>query len=156
MGALEANEALARFGPKKGEVRNPDGKTDRIKYVRHKHIRAALLAELDQPCGVKGFEHLTKFQWGLQEIIERWMDGERWAVKYVTDRIWGPVPLNVDVEVAHRPPDLSSMTEDELLAQVEQLRQKLLAQRLLLTDRAAGQAADAELIPDEPDSRQQG
>jgi hypothetical protein len=128
MGQYELNEGLARRLPQKGEVRNPTGKTNIAKRVRSREIRLALLAKLDEPCGVPGYEHMTKFDFGIDGLIDLFMDGERWAVKEVLNRVFGRVPL--DIEITQPAVDISVMTDDELLARVEVLREGLRAMAL--------------------------
>src|SRR5687768_17049425 len=99
MGQFELTEELARAGAKKGEVRNPTGWNNPVQRMRNRDIKVLLRAEADAPCEVPGYEHLTKLQFALSAVMDKAMDGDKWAVSFVTNRLFGRVPLNVDVEV---------------------------------------------------------
>ena len=120
MGAYDLNAELAKHMFKKGEASNPTGKNgsqwQRLKSIE---IKRALRTELSELCELPGFEHLTKFEYGIRNVVARFMEGDRWAVKFVTDRLFGRVPFEVAVQGAV---DYSNLTDEQLLERLEHLR----------------------------------
>jgi hypothetical protein len=158
MSQYELTESFASSFPKPGEPsRNPLGRPVG-KFSRWREIKAELRAIGEESCGKPGFEHLTKWQYTLREVFELAMAGDRWAVKYITDRLYGRVPLTVemDVDVTQREPDLSDLSEAELLARVEIVRAMLTAPKA----DAPTDMTDAVLIddphPDTGDTERRG
>jgi hypothetical protein len=107
-------------------------------------------SELNSPCDVKGFEHLTKGQYGVRALVALYMQAVPWAVKEVHNRAFGRVPMNIelDVDVHHEHNDLDYMTTAELIAYTDVLKQKLEAH----ANRAAIDTTAAVVEP-EPEAK---
>jgi len=158
MGAYELNEAILRHMPRKGDPSpNPSGGPQRPwKRLRTIEISRALYAELSEPCDVPGFEHLSKWEYGIRNVVGRFMEGDRWAVTFVTNRLFGRVPLEIDVkqEGVAATAELEKLTDAELLQRIEALRTMTLE-----TIEADARYADAVLVEPEdeaPDSQGTG
>lgn len=125
MGQYDLNEALAKHMVKKGDpARNPTGiQGSKFKRQRSFEIKAALATELSEPCEVAGFEHLSKFHYGIRNIVGRFMEGDKWAAKFVIDRLFGRVPFEITAAPAN---PLESLAEDELLERLDLLRTAIL------------------------------
>jgi hypothetical protein len=124
MGQIDLHEALAAAGPKRGEPsRNPLGRP-RGSYSRNREIQSALKAEGDTPCEVPGFEHLTKHEYWIKKLWALAMAGERWASTQIMNRLYGRVPLTVEMEMElvalqeRRQAELADLSDDELRARV--------------------------------------
>ena len=122
--AYELNQELAKHMVKKGDPgRNPNGYNGspmwRAPGVRN--IKDALTSELNEPCEVPGFEHLTKFAYGIRSVVARFCEGDRWAVTFVVNRLFGRVPLDVTATVTQGIA-LHEMSPEELVRRVDALR----------------------------------
>jgi hypothetical protein len=127
MGAAELNEGLARAGVQPGEVRNPLGISNLPVRKRNAEIRGALFGEMSKQCDIPGAEHLTQFQYGIRTIVYLFMAGDRWAVKFCADRMFGRVPLSIEMDVTHRE-EFAELTDSELLARLDAIRAQLVAE----------------------------
>jgi len=99
MSQIELNDGLARHMVKPGDPgRNPTGKNGSPLFrMQRMEITKALLRELDEPCTVKGFEHLSWFRAGLLNLLRLYVEGVPWAVREVHNRAFGRVPLDIDI-----------------------------------------------------------
>src|SRR5437867_7552920 len=98
MGAYELNEVCRQHVFRKGEVSNPTGYNGtKWRRMKSSEIKTALWAELDEPCGVPGLEHLTKFQYAIRNIVARFMEADKFATKFVVERLFGRVPYDIKV-----------------------------------------------------------
>src|SRR5262245_1217264 len=98
MSAIELSEQLERAGIKKGERRNPLGKQRPGQHRRSTEIRRALFSELSERCEVPGFEHLSKWDYGIYQLIEEFQKGTRWAIVLVFNRLYGRIPLSIELK----------------------------------------------------------
>ena len=57
-------------------------------------------------------------------IIDKFQAGERWAVVYVTNRVFGRVPLEMSVDVTMHE-ELIALSDDQLLARLDALRAEI-------------------------------
>jgi hypothetical protein len=130
MAQIDLNDGLAQHLVKPGDKsRNPTGKngTPALR-LRNRDIRAMLWAEGNQPCDEPGFEHLTKLQRGVRAVLDKFQEGDRWAVKFVTERLFGRVPINVDMTMTNGNAydvGLMHLTDEELAARLDALRAQL-------------------------------
>jgi|SRR5262245_9969861 len=156
MAAYDLNEAMLRHMPRKGDPsRNPSGGPQRPwKRLRSIELSRSLYGELSEMCEVPGFEHLTKWEYGIRNVVARFMEGDRWAVTFVTNRLFGRVPLEIDVkeQQAAAESSLDSMSDADLLQRIEQLR------AAMVETIAASEplTLDAELVEPPTDPEGQG
>jgi hypothetical protein len=125
MSQIELNEGLARSIPKPGEIRNPSGWNNPVQRARNREIRTLLCAEGNAPCALPGYEHLTNLQALVRVLWDKALGGNRWAATTVLNRMFGRVPLDVEMQVTQQPPDLTVLTDTELRARLEMLRELL-------------------------------
>jgi hypothetical protein len=50
------------------------------------------------------------------------MEGDRWAVKFVTDRLFGRTPVEVEVTTTQLQTSIVDLTTEELMARMDRLR----------------------------------
>jgi hypothetical protein len=125
MGARALNDGLAEHKIKKGDVgRNQTGNNGRQTMRTNIEIRRALYS---------GFTGLypdgsgrTYWDVAIDSLLTKFANGERWAMHFVCDRLFGRVPYNVNLDVTQHH-NFAHLSESELLARVEQLRTRLLA-----------------------------
>jgi hypothetical protein len=125
MTQIDLNAGLAVHCVRPGDPgRNPSGRQGSpLLRRRNIDIKKDLYAALGEPCDISGFEHMSKFEFGIEMIVTKFMAGDRWAVKFVTERLWGRVPI--ELGVTQRLPDLSRVPPDELLERVDRIREQL-------------------------------
>jgi hypothetical protein len=104
--------------------KNPTGFNNIAKRMRNRDIRQMLFAAGNESCGIQGFEHLTKLEFGIQALMVKVMNGDVKAWKLVTERIWGKVPLNVRINQSRDGEDLALLTDDELAQRAQELAQR--------------------------------
>ena len=126
MPAEELNDGLAKFTMKKGMPSpNKLGKQGSTAFKQGlRNISEHLAMEASLPSTMVGREGMTKWDSIAQTIMDRAEHGERWFIKFAVDRLFGRVPLEIDLKQA--PIDLSKNDSRELLARVERLRAMLL------------------------------
>src|SRR4029453_11293049 len=124
MAFAEMHDALAVKGPKKGDVgRNQTGNNGRATMKTNIAIRRALysgLAELYPDNSGR-----TYWAVAIDNLLTKFANGERWAMHFVCDRLFGRVPYNVNLDVTPHQAPLARLREADLLARVEQLRASL-------------------------------
>lgn len=152
MAQIDSNHGLARAAMKPGEPsRNPLGHNGgAVRRMKFRELRAMLMAVGDEPCDVVGYTHISKREYVVRVLYQLAMEGHRWAIKYIDDRVYGRVPLDVNVTQQPRP-ELSYLTTDELAARVERLREQVGVLPVLEAEHRAAQpaeAVDAEVVPD--------
>jgi len=126
MAQHELNDGLRAALMKPGDpTRNPLGNNGgAVRRLKFRELRAMLIAVGDEPCDVEGYTHISKREYVVRILYGLAMEGHRWAIKYIDDRVYGRVPL--DVNVTQQPqPELSYLTTEELAARVEQLRERV-------------------------------
>jgi hypothetical protein len=145
MGQHDLNEGLAKHVVKPGDPgRNPHGFNNPALRRRNSDIKKLLAAAADEPSDMRGCEHLTKQQVGIRMLMELYQNGVQWAVKEVHNRLYGRVPYDVQATVTPKP-DVSQLSPEELLARLDALREKALAE---IAERD-GDVIDAEPVPAE-------
>lgn len=125
MSAIDLNDGLARFVAKKGEVRNPTGRSGTPgQRQRAIEIKRALFEELRTHCTEPGYEGLSKWDRIIIKLVDCAMSGERWAIALILNRCFGRIPMQVDVTT--RSHQLHTLSNTELHQRVEDLRQQFL------------------------------
>jgi hypothetical protein len=126
MPADELNDGLAKFTMRKGMPSpNKHGKQGSTAFKQGlRNISEELAKEALLPSTMVGREGMNKWQSISQTIMDRAEHGERWFIKFAVERLFGRVPLEIDLNTA--PIDLSKNDPRELLARVERLRTMLL------------------------------
>jgi hypothetical protein len=131
MGAHDLNEVLAKHLVKKGDPgRNPLGVQGTPETRRRaRDIKADLWSAGSKPCQVPGFEHMSRYEYGIHNLMLQFMQGEKWAVILVLNRLFGRVPLDVEVTAAvtaQAQANVESMSSTELAARAGALRKLLM------------------------------
>jgi len=106
-----------------GKNGNHLGKNGRATMRTNIEIRRALYQGLAGPYPGDPSGR-TYWDVAIDSLLTKFAHGERWAMHFVCDRLFGRVPYNVNLDVTHHAP-LAKVTEAELLARVEVLRAHL-------------------------------
>lgn len=154
MGRDELSEELLPTVIRKGEVRNPMGYNNWVQRWRNKDFQRLLQADANEPCGEPGFEHLTNAQFASKLLWAKAKTGDLRWFKELMNRLFGRVPLNVDMSVSPIPTDLSELTDAQLAERLDALRdlmvgpaQQSLPEVIDVTD----PRADAVCVDDDAD-----
>ena len=83
---------------------------------------------------------------GIDSLLEKFAHGERHSVTFICNRLFGRVPYNLNLDVTQHH-NFAHLSESELLARVEQLRTRLLADGVIDATPVTPSPPDARVNP---------
>ena len=117
MGQFELNDGLRQHLVKPGDPgRNPLGFNGQDTRRRNRELERLARAELGEPCPYPGFEHLTCHQYVVKVWVRQAMEGNEKSRKELHDRLYGKVPLQLNVEQQQQEAaiELSALPDEKL------------------------------------------